>query len=182
MKRLTSAVFGVFAIACGQGRPANSSPTAPVHYETAPTAISGMVFDGAGAPRPIPGADVWLSYLDTNASGRKTTTTSDGRYVFADAIKGALSLSVVKEGYAQPCAATGTNQYNGGGELNVELVSINNLSLFNAAVASSDRSPTLSGTVFGRTPEGRVPIPSAYVVVGWWDTPVAYTWTDAAGR
>jgi carboxypeptidase family protein len=182
MKRLASAVLEVFAIACSHGRSATSSPTAPALHELAPTIISGMVFEGAGAPRPIPGADVWLSYSDTNASGRKTTTASDGRYEFADATKGTLSLSVVKEGYAQPCAATGTTQYNGGAEVNVELVSIDNLSLLNATAASPDRSPTLSGTVFERTPAGRVPIPRAYVVVGWWDTPVAYTWSDPAGH
>jgi hypothetical protein len=62
------------------------------------------------------------------------------------------------------------------------LVSTANLALFNIPPASAALSPTLSGTVFEATASGPAAIAGAYVVVGWGDQPVSYTFTDANGR
>jgi hypothetical protein len=101
-------------------------------------------------------------------------TDADGRYRLVDVPKGFIVLFAFKLGYDHPCAATVS--LSADASVDMEIVSPESPSL-----PTTVTSPTLSGTVFETTSEGRRPITGARIYWGG-DLPVAITTSDAAGR
>ena len=183
-RKWAPAALLLFAVACEHSSSRGVAPTGPSGIVSPPLTqtftISGLVFETtADGVRPMPGFGVAREILSGTQTGDPGWMTDrDGRY----AIQG-LSynsrIQVIAGGpsYDQPCAATATITSDVAMDIEITLG------------ASSRRtlraSPTLSGTVFEKGPDGvRRPASAAevYYTEQCRGAVIARTYADADGR
>ena len=171
-KRCCGVLLLMSAAACGGSDPVPVAPAPTVH------AVSGIVMEHtAQGLRPSAGATVcaWVQQEKVGFTlGRDVTTDAEGRYRLVDVPDGFIVLFAFKLGYDRPCAATVSLKADAA--VDMQIVAPDSVSS-----PTTGASPTLSGTVFETTSEGRRPIAGARINWGG-DMPVALTTSDAAGH
>ena len=163
-------------------------PTAPTPVgpqEPATFFVSGTVWlhDATGvAPAQSGTVFGWTERPAINRTTGPVGITADGRYGFA-ILKDTTRVSVFGGPGHQPCAAAKAT--SGNTTLDVHRVVDKNQLGANLPAALLAQTPTLSGVVYESTPQGRQPIPNAWVTLdgeGGLGLLVADTLTDAQGR
>jgi hypothetical protein len=183
-KALAVGLVSIFAAtACGGG---NKTP-APTPTPTPATSwtVSGTVWvhQSGGVTRAQSGSVFgWVEHPNNAATTGPVRIGPDGRYDFTvtpDTIRVRVQRS---EGY-QPCAVT----LESPNQLPADLHIVADTSQLGANIPAelAAKTPTLSGVVYESTPQGRRPVPNAWVVLDGLNGNgllIADSLTDADGR
>jgi hypothetical protein len=157
--------------------PSNCPPFATMGNQV----VSGSVYELTSDPsrRIMTGTQVWAWVQLTGHGFEMAPVVTDGMgaFRFENVPEGIVILEAMTTTFDQPCAAWATT-VGRDAQVSIELVS---RALPLPALALG--SPTITGTVFETTPQGRAAIPGATVDFEWSvDLPTATTTTDSAGR
>jgi hypothetical protein len=141
--------------------------------------LSGVVLENTDVQRPLAASTV--AYAVEGGAFGTVTSDANGRYSITNIPLGRRVRLVgfapwqLRESLFQPCASLTVPTTDS--VINIELVS-------NSAAAMRCGSPTVSGTVYRATPDGRKPLANTPVVYKSFDGPWydAYGSTDGDGR
>ena len=166
---------------CGKSSPAAPTtvtiepPTAPALHDLTLVVVEGT----PGGLRPVPFPVGMFSYHrpgESYGTGDSFVGDADGRKVFPHVLHGTdVRFLGFRSGYTQPCFVGG------------RVVAESTMQLELVTRGSRPRvldSPTLSGTVYNNTPDGRAPVPDLQIqfMGGAHGLTLVHGWTDSAGR
>jgi hypothetical protein len=167
---------------CANGVDASNCPPDP---RSGTGLVSGVVHVRSGdgvqsLPNAIVGAMLFIIKPDVLQMFRlgPTTTDAHGVYRLTGVPDGFVVLYAIKDGYDQPCVATATVRADTPAASGIELVS-----QLDPHPEWATASPSIRGTVYETAPEGRRPVPGAWVVYELIpDGVTAATTTNEAGQ
>jgi len=179
---LPRAITGTFCLllltACGGGsggREEQPEPDPPLQNFV----VRGELFSnetGMIANAPI---NLWIQSGD---SGFAMPLSSDGLGRFETEVspQSEITLFASKDGFVQPCAVR--SHVTQDVEVRIEMLPVSALNVVNAPLPQSSAEPSVTGTIFETTPDGRQIIAGANLWLEWGvGIPVATTTTDLRG-